>query len=130
MTDIERVEVIDYRALGRKIIGWSKNARLRPKDLVEFEKQLKGIVKFPLPSWVKGLQFVQGNLEVLLIRLPPVALMEDTLRATLAKEPYPLPKDLENFYLSLGKSGLPKSKLAKMAMLELRVADYTIQCCA
>ena len=73
MTDIERVEVIDYRALGRKIIRWSKNANSRPKDLVEFEKQLKGIVKFPLPSWVKGLQFVQGNLEVLLIRLPPVS---------------------------------------------------------
>jgi hypothetical protein len=130
MTDIERVDVIDYRALGRKIIRWAKNAGSRPKDLVEFEKQLKGIVKFPLPSWVKGLQFVQGNLEVLLIRLPPVALMEDTLSTTLSKEPYPLPKQLEEFYLSLSKGGLPKSKIGKLAMLELRVADYTIQCCA
>src|SRR6266536_2526164 len=120
MTDIERVEVIDYRALGRKIIRWSKNANSRPKDLVEFEKQLKGIVKFPLPSWVKGLQFVQGNLEVLLIRLPPVALMEDTSRSTLSKEPYPLPKQLVDFYRSFAKDGLPKSRLAKLAMLEVR----------
>ena len=50
MTDIERVDIIDYRALGRKIIGWSKNARSRPKDLVEFEKQLKQVVFTWLPA--------------------------------------------------------------------------------
>jgi|SoiMetStandDraft_2_1073263.scaffolds.fasta_scaffold144905_2 hypothetical protein len=130
MSDIERVDVINYRALGKKIITWSKNAGSRPKDLKEFEQQLKGIVKFPLPKWVKGLQFVQGNLEVLLIRLPPVELMEDTLKIAKSKEAYPLPKKLEDFYTSLGKRGLPKSAPDKLAMLEIRTADYTIQCCA
>jgi hypothetical protein len=130
MAEIGRVEVINYRALGKKIIKWSKDARSRPKDLVEFEKQLKGIVKFPLPEWVKGLQFVQGNLEVLLIRLPPAELMQDTLQDALSKGPYPLPKNLEDFYLSLAKKGLPTSTAQKMAMLEVRTADYTIQCCA
>jgi hypothetical protein len=130
MSDIERVEVIDYRALGKKIITWSKNARARPKDLREFEQQLKGVVKFPLPKWVKGLQFVQGNLEVLLIRLPPAELMEDTLKTARSSEPYPLPKKLEDFYMSLGTRGLPKSQSDKLAMLEVRTADYTIQCCA
>ena len=130
MTDIERVEVIDYRALGKKIIGWAKDASSRPNDLKEFEKQLKGIVKFPLPGWIKGLHFVQGNLEVLLIRLPPAELMEDTLKSARSKEPYPLPKELENFYTAFGKQGLPKTKAAKQAMLEIRTADYTIQCCA
>jgi hypothetical protein len=128
MPGIERVEVINYRALGKKIIKWSKDARSRPKDLAEFEKQLKGVVKFPLPKWIKGLQFVQGNLEVLLIRLPPAELMEDTLNTTLSNEPYPLPKELEAFYLKL--DALPRSKPQKLAMLEVRTADYTIQCCA
>jgi hypothetical protein len=130
MADIDRVEVINYRALGKKIIRWSKDARSRPKDLVEFERQLKGIVKFPLPKWIKGLQFVQGNLEVLLIRLPPAELMQDTLKDALSKEPYPLPKNLGDFYLSLSAKGLPKSRAQKLAMLEVRTADYTIQCCA
>ena len=130
MPKIDRVEVLDYRALGRMIIKWTKNAKSRPKDLSEFERQLKNIVKFPLPRWIKGLQFVQGGREILLIRLPPVELMEDTQAAVAGNEPYPLPKSLEKFYLSLADNGLPQTKTAKRAMLEARVADYTIQCCA
>lgn len=130
MPKIDRVEVLDYSALGKMIIKWTKNVNSRPKDLSEFEKQLKGIVKFPLPKWIKGLQFVQGSRDVLLIRLPPVELMEDTRASVAGDEPYPLPKSLEEFYLSLADKGLPQTKSAKRAMLHTRVADYTIQCCA
>lgn len=119
---VERIKVLDYRALGKKFIAWAKDPDLRPKTLAEFVQQTTGIVD-PLPPYIKALQFVQGDKEVLLVRLPPAELVEDTEKAfDGAPANYPLP----TFYEDKFKHGRDPGN---QAFFEYRVGDYTIAHC-
>ncbi len=119
---IQRIKVLDYQELGKKFIAWSKDADSRPKTLEEFVTQTKGIID-PLPSYIKALQFVQGDKEVLLVRLPPAELVADT-EASI-KDPnalYPLPSFYEERFAGGNDPG-------HQAFFERRVGDYTIAHC-
>jgi hypothetical protein len=119
---IPRVNVLDYNALGKKFIEWSLDADARPKDLAELEVQLTGIVAFPLPDYIKSLLIIQGGKDVLLLRLPPAELIQDTLDETsTGGGAYPLP----GFY----REKFEGSPVDNKTFFEFRVGDYTIAHC-
>src|SRR5215467_10826391 len=91
---VPRINVLNYQTLGQKMIQWAKDPNSRPRDLTEFEAQLAGILEFPLPSYIKSLLIVQNTKDLLLIRLPPAELVDDTLTSVAIGSSYPLP----NFY--------------------------------
>ncbi len=120
---VQRIKVLDYRELGKKFIAWAKDADSRPKTLAEFVQQTQGVVD-KLPSYIKALQFVQGDKEVLLVRLPPAELIEDSEESFKSgKGAYELP----SFYEEKLVQGLhPDNR----AFFEFRVGDYVIAHCA
>jgi hypothetical protein len=119
---IQRIKVLDYQELGKKFITWSKDPDSRPKTLEEFVIQTAGIVD-TLPGYIKALQFVQADKEVLLVRLPPAELVADTEASNKdPNAPYPLP----TFYEERLKGGVDPGK---QAFFERRVGDYTIAHC-
>lgn len=119
---IQRIKVLDYRELGKKFIQWAKDADSRPRTLEEFKAQTHGIVD-DLPSYLKALMIVQGDKEVLLLRLPPAELVADTEQTMAIGGPlYPLPA----FYEERLVQGLHPDNLA---FFQYRVGDYTIAHC-
>lgn len=119
---IQRIKVLDYRELGKKFIQWAKDADSRPRTLEEFKAQTQGIVD-ELPSYLKALMIVQGDKEVLLLRLPPAELVADT-EQTMGSggSTYPLP----SFYEEKLVQGLHPDNTA---FFQYRVGDYTIAHC-
>lgn len=120
---IQRIKVLDYRELGKKFIQWAKDADSRPRTLEEFKAQTQGIVD-ELPSYLKALMIVQGDKEVLLLRLPPAELVADTEQTMGSGRSgaYPLP----SFYEEKLVQGLHPDN---MAFFQYRVGDYTIAHC-
>lgn len=120
---IPRINVVNYRALGQNMIKWALDAETRPENLPQFVAAVDGMIELPLPSWIKGLQFVQSNTEVLMIRLPPKEVVEDTLeRIASGTGKYPFPNFYEQFILQDGDHD-------QRAIFEFRVGDYTIAHC-
>jgi hypothetical protein len=120
---IPRINVLNYRALGQKMIKWATDRESRPETLPEFVREVDGIIELPLPAWIKGLQFVQSNNETLLIRLPPKEVVEDSLeRIAAGTGRYPFPNFYEQFILEEGEHD-------QQAIFEFRVGDYTIAHC-
>jgi hypothetical protein len=120
---IPRLNILLHRELGKKIIKWALEPESRPKTLPEFLRETQGIIEQPIPDWIKGLQFVQSNMEVLLIRLPPTELVQDTLdRIAAGTGKYPLPDFYEEYLLH----GQHQSQ---QELFEYRVGDYTIAHC-
>jgi hypothetical protein len=128
---IPRVNVLDYGALGRKFIEWTTSPETRPKDLTELAAQLDGIIG-PLPDYIKSLMFVQATKDVLLIRLPPADLVEDTRTALSHGGVYGMPTNLKTFYTDLVHSNFyaDQTKQAERQLsFEFRVGDYLIAHC-
>ncbi len=120
---IPRINVLQHRELGKKVIKLALEPDSRPKSLAEFVQQTNGIIEHPLPSYIKAVQFVQPNLEVLLIRLAPAEMIQDTLtRLETATGKYPMPKFYEE-YITHGKHQNQKE------FFEHRVGDYSISNC-
>lgn len=120
---IPRMNILDYQALGRLIIKWATDPASRPGTLPDFLEATHGIIEQPLPDSIKGLQFVQSNMEVLLIRLPPAELVEDTLNnIARGSGRYPLP----DFY---AEHILHGQHVNMKDLFEFRVGDYTIAHC-
>lgn len=120
---IPRINVLNHRRLGQKMIKWATEPETRPENLPRFIAEVEGMIELPLPSWIKGLQFVQSNTEVLLIRLPPKEIVEDTLeRIASGTGKYPFPAFYEDFILQ-------ESDHDQRAIFEFRVGDYTIAHC-
>jgi len=119
---IPRIDVLQYQQLGKKMIEWAINPDTRPKDLKEFEDQTAGMIG-PIPARIKGLQFVQSNLEILLIRLPPAEMVSESLdRTSSASGNYPFPPFYEEHFVA-------KMHQDQKALLEFRVGDYTMAQC-
>lgn len=120
---ISRINVLQYGKLGALMIKWAQEPDSRPKTLAEFVTMTQGIVEHPMPDRVKGLQFVQSNLEVLLIRLPAAEMVKESMdRVSTATGKYPLPAFYEEYFVG-GEHTNQKE------MLELRVGDYTMAQC-
>ena len=67
----------DYIEMGRLVAEWAIDPASRPADLAALKEQLAGIAA--LPERVRTVEFVQGTLEHLVIRLPAKEHVEDTL---------------------------------------------------
>lgn len=121
---IPRVKVINYGKLGELMIRWATEPETRPENLPAFEREVAGAIELPLPTWIKGLQFVQSNNEVLLIRLPPAEFIEDTLQQLENPEgnKYPFPDFYSTFILNPGPHD-------QKEVFRFRVGDYTIAHC-
>ena len=120
---IPRLNVLQHREFGKKVIKWALEPETRPKSLAEFAAQTTGIIEQPFPAHIKAVQFVQSNKEVLLIRLAPAEIVQDTLdRLKTATGKYPLPK----FYDEYFTQGLHTDQ---REFFEFRVGDYTMAQC-
>lgn len=120
---IPRVKVINYGKLGELMIRWATEPETRPENLPAFVREVEGAIELPLPGWIKGLQFVQSNNEVLMIRLPPAEFIEDTLaRIQTGTDKYPFPDFYERFILEPGPHD-------QKEIFRFRVGDYTIAHC-
>ena len=65
---IPRIEVEDYIEMGRLVAEWATDPDSRPADLAALKEQLAGVAV--LPERVRTVEFVQGTLDHLVIRLP------------------------------------------------------------
>lgn len=120
---IPRLNILQHRELGKKMIKWALEPDTRPKTLPEFLLETHGMIEQPIPPWIKGLQFVQSNMEVLLIRLPPADLVQDTIdKIATGTGKYPFP----DFYEDHLVRGLHQSQ---QELFEFRVGDYSIAHC-
>ena len=119
---IERIKILDRHAFGVKVMEWADGTLPVPTSLAEAEEQLSGILKFPLPSYIVGLQFIQTSKEVWTIKLPPKDMLEDTRKRIAAGEEYSLPA----FYRTRieNPGSIPNDRL-----FECRVGDYTCSLC-
>jgi len=123
-TEVARIVVIpgQHRELGKKMIEWALDPESRPKTLEAFKEATRGIIEQPFPDWVKGLQFVQNNMDTLLIRLPAAEMVQASIdRTATATGSYPLP----GFY----EDHLVRGLHSQREMLEFRVGDYTMAQC-
>lgn len=120
---IERINVLQHRELGKKMIQWALEPDTRPKTLDEFKAQTAGIIEQPFPDWVKALQFVQNNMDTLLIRLPAPEMVQESMdRTASATGKYPLPSFYEEHLVN-------NQHPSQREMLEFRVGDYTMAQC-
>lgn len=119
---IERIVILDRHAFGVKVMDWSAGRLPVPTTLEEAEEQLSGILQFPLPSYIIGLQFIQTTKEVWTIKLPPRDMLQDTRDRIAAGEEYVLPA----FYKMRvdNPDSIPNDRL-----FECRVGDYTCSLC-
>lgn len=119
---IERIIILDRHAFGVKVMEWSAGTTPIPTDLDEAEAQLRGILQFPLPSYIVGLQFIQTTKEVWTIKLPPKDMLQDTRDRIADGEDYALPA----FYRTRieNPDSVPNDRL-----FECRVGDYTCSLC-
>lgn len=120
-------EVSDYIELGKIIADWTQNEKCRPDDIDELRRQLDGIARVP-PNF-KKLKFVEGESEVLVIRLPEKDLMADTQRTleggtSMTQPPYRLPKFYDDIYhRHFGP------EMTSLDIFLARMGDYTIAQC-
>ena len=117
-TSFKRINVLQPREMGKKLIQWTLEAKSRPGNLKEFKEQVHGILE--IPDNFNGLQFVQSNRDVLLIRLPDADNIQESLDKLGTKTgTYPLPKYYEE-HLMLGQHRELRT------MLEYRMSDYAL----
>jgi hypothetical protein len=110
-------------ATGKNYLDDGRNYPI-PRDLEEFKTQCADAqVGLTLPKRVTGIIVTQPSEEVLLLRLPPKKLIEESEEA-LKTEPYSLP----DFYVTIfgGNQPVVANKLLLHAQ---RIGDYTMANC-
>jgi len=122
---IERIVVLDRRAFGQKVMAWSKGTEEVPRNLEEAEEQLTGILEFPLPAYITGLNFIETTKEVWTIKLPPPDMLQDTRKRIDDNRPYRLP----TFYRQRVEGQIPDTAEDNHMLFEFRVGDYTCSLC-
>lgn len=119
------VEVADYIEFGRLVADWAISDEARPKCFDDLVRQLDGIAKVP-PN-ITDFEFIQGEANVLMIRLPEKDLIEKRLKeleTLLVGERYKLPKFYDDIYhRNFGP------ELAPLEIFLARMGDYTIARC-
>lgn len=122
---IERIVVNNRQAFGQIVMEWSRGERAIPTTLAEAEAQLGGVIEFPLPSYIIGLQIIPSQKEVWTIKLPPADMLDD--RAARIADPNEPPYDVPNEYRI--HTGGNESNMDQSALFEFRVGDYTCSLC-
>ena len=132
------------RRLGEHLIMWAKTRRMRkigeskdmgwPPTLEQFMLDVGAVymqedgstdgADIQVPKRLKTIQFLQSNMETLLVRLPPSELVEASearIAAMGAGDPYPIPEFYERI--------LNGTLTDKTEIFRSRVGDYTIAHC-
>ncbi len=118
---IERIVVLDRRAFGQKVMEWANGAPI-PGNLEEAEQQLTGIIQFPLPSYIKDMNFIKTTKDIWTIKIPPADMLQDTRNRIDANDP---PYDIQPFYYDRVNGDLEDDH----ELFEFRVGDYTCSLC-
>lgn len=112
-----RIEILDYQAVGRKVVEWAKDSTKRPTTIADFKAQLDQIAI--VPDRIKTITFVQPDLENLILRLPDREMFQDS-------------KSIVDAMASIAEYPLPQFYSAAATPEELqysRIGDYTIAQC-
>ncbi|MBL8835966.1 MAG: hypothetical protein JNL66_06950 [Alphaproteobacteria bacterium] len=138
---IERIEITNFEAWGKLVKSWATGKNYFapkkykggdslpvPGTLQELKQQCSWAnVGIKIPERVKAVQFVQSNLETLLLRLPQPDMVRESEQAIQERpDGYPLP----DFYSEV--FGAAEPHLTKENVLKFhawRVGDYTIAQC-
>lgn len=122
---IPRIEVADYIEMGRLVHQWVREPETRPADVAELKRQLDGIAE--VPDRIKEVEFCQGTLEKLVLRLPVPEMIEESysnMTDPLIEAAYPFPQ----FYADVYNPGFGPV-MTPLETLLARVGDYTIAQC-
>lgn len=119
---IERINILDRQAFGRRVMEWSDGRMPIPQTLDEAEQQLEGIIEFPLPSYITKLNFIKTTKEVWTIKIPPADMLQDTRnRIADPNQEY----HLDPNYAKRVRGDFPDD----LGFFEFRVGDYTCSLC-
>ena len=122
---ISRIDVADFIEMGRLVAQWTVDPDTRPRDVAELADQLDGIAV--VPERIKHIEFVQGTLDTLVLRLPVKEMLEESLEVMsdpMGDGRYPLPQ----FYADYYRPGFGPV-MTPLDTLLARVGDYTIAQC-
>ena len=122
---IPRIDVADYIEMGRLVAQWTVDPDTRPATVAELAEQLDGIAV--VPGRIREVEFVQGTLEKLVLRLPVPEMLEESLDVMtdpMGDGRYPLPQ----FYADHYQPGFGPV-MTPLDILLARVGDYTIAQC-
>jgi len=122
-----RVVVTDYQKWGALVKKWVRDPNARPKDLADLRLQCSDAqIGITIPSYLEDLKFEQPPLNLLLIKLPPAELIEDSENVLKSGSSYDLPLFYEKRFGN--PPDLPTIK-DKLDFHDERVGDYTISLC-
>jgi len=79
---IPRIKVLDYNGLGNIFIDWALGKTQVPPNLDEFKEAVKNVIDVTpgnFPGYINDFKHIQGPKELLLLRLPPAELVQDTI---------------------------------------------------
>lgn len=135
VTPIERIVIKNYQRWGQLVKTWTTGVNHIgdghdypiPTTVDEFKTQLSNAgCEATVPDSYQTLQVVQGDLEHLVIRLPPKVMIE-AAEQELTQDPggYPLPW----FYGELAFGGAVPQIADKLSFHDMRIGDYTISNC-
>ena len=132
---IERIVIKNFQRWGQLVKTWSTgvnhigdgNNYPKPATMAEFKQQLADAgCEATVPDSYATIEVVQGDLQNLIIRLPPKVMIE-AAEEELAQEPYPLPA----FYGKIAFGGVEAhvEDALKLTFHDMRIGDYTISNC-
>ena len=119
---IERIDVLDHKAFGEMVAGWSLDRTTRPRTLDDLKAACADILR--IPDRITKLKYVDVDLKTLAIRVPNKAMVAESVerfRGAQDSSEYPWPA----FYEDLTSESSPPA----LDTLYSRIADYTIAQC-
>jgi hypothetical protein len=121
-------KVSNFENWGNLIKAWARGQEPLPRTRAEFEQQCQAKqVGAQFPPEMKTVQFVQCNIETLLVRLPPASMLDAAEADLKAGGTY----DFPDFY-STDAFGGKAASVAPAVALKFnaeRIGDYTIGNC-
>lgn len=119
---IPRIQINDRSAFGKIVMEWSRGERQVPTNLEEAEAQLNGIIDFPLPDYILGIQVIPSTKEVWTIKLPPADMLDDRAARIADGQHYDAPIEYRDHFDGT-------NTLSPTDMFQFRVGDYTCSLC-
>ena len=132
---IERIVIKNFQRWGQLVKTWSTgvnhigdgNTYTIPESIAEFKQQLADAgCEATVPDSYTTIEVVQGDLQNLIIRLPPkVMILAAEEELAQGAEAYPLPA----FYGKFAFGGAEANVTDKLTFHDMRIGDYTISNC-
>jgi hypothetical protein len=118
-------------ATGKDYVNNGKNyprPDTKPDPLAEFNRQTTDAgAGLELPDYVKSILIIQATKDVLVIKLPPKAMIEESEKF-LANNDYTLPKFYGPVFGKPPEPGI-KDPAERLRLHAMRIGDYTIRLC-